>query len=62
MPNYSNSLSIFRHYLRNRLTNSSVNDRIKKVFDFYEDFIGIKEVRKTQESVLNVNKFLFIFI
>jgi len=54
MPNYTNSLQLFRNFFRNRLTDSSLNERVKNVFDFYEDFIGVKEVRKTQQSVLNV--------
>jgi hypothetical protein len=53
MPNFTNSLSLFRNYTKNRLKNS-LNNKYKKVIDFYEDFIGLKEVRKTQENVLKV--------
>ena len=44
----------------NNLRNFSINERIRKWYDFYEDFIGVKEVRKTQEAVLKVNKSLII--
>jgi hypothetical protein len=54
IPNLKNSLSLYRNYLRNRLKNSVINNKYKKVVDFYEEFIGLKEVRKTQENVLKV--------
>lgn len=54
MPNFTNSLFLFRNYLKNRLKNSFINNKYKKGIDFYEDFIGLKEVRKTQENVLKV--------
>ncbi|XP_054159545.1 mitochondrial potassium channel-like [Oppia nitens] len=48
--NSSNIQSLGRHLKPN--FSFSLNQKFKKWFDIYEDFIGVKEVRKTQEAVL----------
>ena len=45
------SLNQFKNF---RFTNLSLNENVKKAIDFYEEALGIKEVKKTQESVLKV--------
>lgn len=56
MPSYVPQFHLFRQVIRNKLSKFTLNERVKKVFDVYEDVLGIKEVRKTQESVLKVFK------
>jgi hypothetical protein len=50
---YSNIQS-FGSHVRNGFKNFSINQKLRNLYDFYEDFIGVKEVRKTQEAVLKV--------
>lgn len=45
-----------KQFVLNRLSSITLNHRVKKVLDFYEDFIGIKEIRKTQEQLLQVRQ------
>ena len=52
----SNLLTPIRHGLANQWQRVLSTRRVKNIFDFYEDFIGVKEVRKTQEEVLQVIK------
>ncbi|CAG2106755.1 unnamed protein product [Medioppia subpectinata] len=46
------TIQSFAYHMRNRYQNFSFNQKLKNLYDFYEDFIGVKEVRKTQEAVL----------
>lgn len=38
-----------------RLSRTSASDKFRQVYDKYEEFLGIKEVRKTQQNVLSVS-------